>query len=144
MFKRANGKANVTSLVDRQSRLVRLIPNSHRRSRDVIGAIGDALIILPSTARRTITFDRGSEFLGYEHLARKHGIDAYFCDPHRPWQKGGVENTNGRLRRCLPSELDLATITPEHLNEIESRMNSTPRKCLGFRTPHEAFAAMAR
>jgi IS30 family transposase len=143
IFKRANGKANVTSLVERRSRMVRLIPNSHRRSRDVIAAIGDTLATLPSTARRTITFDRGSEFLGYGHLARKHGIDAYFCDPHSPWQKGGVENTNGRLRRYLPGELDLTTITPADLNEIESRMNSTPRKCLGFRTPGEAFAAMA-
>jgi IS30 family transposase len=31
IFRRANGKANVTSLVERRSRLVRLIPNSHRR-----------------------------------------------------------------------------------------------------------------
>jgi IS30 family transposase len=54
-----------------------------------------------------------------------------------------VENTNGRLRRYLPGELDLATITPAKLHEIESRMNSTPRKCLGFRTPQEAFVAVA-
>ena len=144
IFKRANGKANVTSLVERRSRLVRLVPNGDRRSRGVIGAIGDALISLPPAARRTITFDRGSEFLGYEQLARTHGIDAYFCDPHSPWQKGSVENTNGRLRRYLPGELDLSTTTPAHLNEIEELMNTTPRKCLGFRTPHEVFAAMAR
>jgi len=54
-----------------------------------------------------------------------------------------VENTNGRLRRYLPGELDLALVTPVHLQEIETRMNGTPRKCLGFRTPHEAFAAVA-
>jgi transposase, IS30 family len=143
IFRRAHGKANVTSLVERQSRLVRLIPNSDRRSCGVIGAIGDALVNLPPTARRSITFDRGSEFLGYDHLARAHGIDAYFCDPHSPWQKGSIENANGRLRRYLPGELDLAVVTPVHLNEIESRMNSTPRKCLGFRTPQEAFAAAA-
>jgi IS30 family transposase len=93
--------------------------------------------------RRTITFDRGSEFLGYGHLAQAHGIDAYFCDPHSPWQKGSVENTNGRLRRYLPGELDLARVTPIHLQEIETHMNRTPCKCLGFRTPEEAFAAAA-
>ena len=54
-----------------------------------------------------------------------------------------MENTNGRLRRYLPGELDLALVTPVHLQEIETRMNGTPRKCLGFRTPHEAFAAVA-
>jgi len=141
VFRRAHGKANLTSLVERQSRLVRLVPNSDRRSCGVIGAIGDALASLPSAARRTITFDRGSEFLGYDHLAKSHGVAAYFCDPHSPWQKGTVENTNGRLRRYLPGELDIANIPPTSLREIESRMNTTPRKCLGFRTPLEAFAA---
>jgi IS30 family transposase len=105
----------------------------------VIGAIGEVLAELPPAARQTITFDRGSEFLGYQQLAS--GIDSYFCDPHSPWQKGSVENANGRLRRFLPGELDLASITPARLQEIEHQMNDTPRKCLGFRTPHEAFTA---
>ena len=111
------------------------------RSGQVIGAIGQALAELPPAARQSITFDRGSEFLGYDELTRNHGIEAYFCDPHAPWQKGSVENTNGRLRRFLPGELDLATLTPARLHEIERQMNNTPRKCLGFRTPHEAFTA---
>ena len=85
----------------------------------------------------------GSEFLGYDHLATNHGIAAYFCDSHSPWQKGSVENANGRLRRYLPGELDLSRITSTFLCEIESRMNSTPCKCFGFRTPLEAFAAAA-
>jgi IS30 family transposase len=92
IFRRAHGKSNVTSLVERKSRLIRLISNVDRRSRQVIGAIGEALRPLPATARQTITFDRGSEFLGYQHLARNHGIEAYFCDPHSPWQ-------NDRVRR---------------------------------------------
>ncbi len=143
IFRRAHGKANVTSLVERKSRFTRLIPNDDRRSRQVIGAIGQALGSLPPTARQSITFDRGSEFLGYAELARAHGIEAYFCDPHSPWQKGSVENTNGRLRRFLPGELDPSTLTTGKLREIETRMNDTPRKCLGFSTPQEAFAAAA-
>ncbi len=141
IFRRAHGQANVTSLVERKSRLTRLVPNHNRRSREVIGAIGQALASLPPMARQSITFDRGSEFLGYNALTRKQGIEAYFCDPHSPWQKGSVENTNGRLRRLLPGELDPSTLTPDHLHEIERQMNNTPRKCLGFRTPQEAFAA---
>jgi IS30 family transposase len=141
IFQRVHGQANLTSLVERKSRLVRLIPNHDRRSARVIGAIGEVLAELPPAARQTITFDRGSEFLGYQQLAKGCGIDSYFCDPHSPWQKGSVENANGRLRRFLPGELDLASITPARLQEIEHQMNDTPRKCLGFRTPHEAFAA---
>jgi transposase, IS30 family len=141
IFRRAHGQANLTSLMERTSRLVRLVPNHDRRSARVIGAIGEVLAELPPAARQTITFDRGSEFLGYQQLAKGCGIDSYFCDPHSPWQKGSIENTNGRLRRFLPGELDLATLTPARLHEIERQMNDTPRKCLGFRTPHEAFAA---
>jgi transposase, IS30 family len=96
IFRRAHGKANVTSLVERQSRLVRLIPNSDRRSCGVIGAIGDALVNLPPTARRSITFDRGSEFLGYDHLARAHGIDAYSY---------GGEPRQASTACCLPCGL---------------------------------------
>jgi transposase, IS30 family len=60
-----------------------------------------------------------------------------------PWQKGSIENANGRLRRYLPGELDLSPVTPAQLLEIEDCMNTTPRKCLGFRTPQEDFAAAA-
>jgi transposase, IS30 family len=141
IFRRAHGQANLTSLVERKSRLTRLVPNDNRRSGQVIRAIGQALGSLPPMARQSITFDRGSEFLSYDELTRSHGIEAYFCDPHAPWQKGSVENTNGRLRRFLPGELDLSTLTPARLHEIERQMNNTPRKCLGFRTPQEAFAA---
>jgi len=116
IFRRAHGQANLTSLVERTSRLVRLVPNHDRRSARVIGAIGEVLAELPPAARQTITFDRGSEFLGYQQLAKGCGIDSYFCDPHSPWQKGSIENTNGRLRRFLPGELDLATLTPARLH----------------------------
>jgi IS30 family transposase len=99
IFSRANGRSNLTTLLERRSRLVRLVPNQDRRSAGVIGRIGNTLGRLPKAARRTITFDRGSEFLAYGDLTSAHGIEAYFCDPHAPWQKGSVENTNGRLRR---------------------------------------------
>lgn len=81
------------------------------------------------------------------HQATRHrnplAPHVIFCDPHSPWQKGSVENANGRLRRFLPGELDLSTLTPARLQEIERQMNATPRKCPGFRTPQEAFTATA-
>lgn len=59
--------------------------------------------------------------------------------PSAPWQKGTVENTNGRLRRFLPLDLDVSTKTADELSALAQRMNTTPRKCLGFRTPAEVF-----
>jgi transposase, IS30 family len=63
----------------------------------------------------------------------------YFCEPRSPWQKGGVENAIGRIRRWLPRKTDLQTISQQELNEIVLNINLTPRKCLDFRTPLEIF-----
>lgn len=66
-------------------------------------------------------------------------MKTFFCDPHAPWQKGGIENAIGRLRRPLPRKSDLAVISQEQFNAITRRYNQTPRACLRFLTPQEAF-----
>ncbi|MDR2196092.1 MAG: IS30 family transposase, partial [Gallionellaceae bacterium] len=63
----------------------------------------------------------------------------FFCDPHSPWQKGGIENAIGRLRRTLPRKTDLRELSPTVIAEQARRLNRTPRKCLGFKTPEEVF-----
>jgi IS30 family transposase len=65
----------------------------------------------------------------------------YFCDAYASWQKGGVENANGRLRRWLPRRTDLDAMDDEDIQEIAMTPNLTPRKCPGFRSPIEAFLA---
>ena len=66
---------------------------------------------------------------------------AFFCDPHSPWQRGGIENANGLIRRDLPCKASLADYTDDDIDAVIWNLNSTPRKCLGYRTPIEAFAA---
>ena len=85
--------------------------------------------------RKTITFDRGSEFASYRDL----GMETYFCNPHFPWQKGSNENCNGRLRKYLPKHFDHRDLKQELLDEIQNKMNNQPRKCLGFKTPREVL-----
>jgi len=51
------------------------------------------------------------------------------------WQKGGVENAIGRLRRWLPRQTNLDDISDEDMLEIVMTYNLTPRKCLGYITP---------
>ena len=118
---------NVTSLLDRKSRYVILLPNANRRSAAVISRISEAIRGLPPTARQTITFDRGTEFMGYPTLARQLSVASYFCDPHSPWQKGAIENTNGRLRRHLPVKASQAALAQEELRNLAQRLNETPR-----------------
>ena len=48
-----------------------------------------------------------------------------------------MENTNGRIRRCLPKGKTLENLTDHYLKRIENQMNNTPRKCLNYKTPYE-------
>jgi hypothetical protein len=55
--------------------------------------------------------------------------------------RGGIENANGRLRRDLPRKASLTAYTDNDIESIVWNLNTTPRKCLGFKTPIEAFAS---
>lgn len=138
-FRKEFGKANLTSLVERRSRYIVLIRNPSRHTTGVMAGIERCLRPLPPALRRTITFDRGTEFAGFRSLKTTLGVDAYFCKPSAPWQKGSVENGNGRLRRFLPLDTDLSVIPDDHLQSVADRLNRTPRKCLGYKTPLEVL-----
>lgn len=97
---------------------------------------------LPVDLRRSLTQDNGTEFALHHKLQQRLAIKTYFCDPHSPWQKGGIENMNGRLRRSLPRRADLAAIPHQQIRAIARRNNTIPRKCLGFRTSLEVFNAL--
>ncbi|HDZ82242.1 MAG TPA: IS30 family transposase [Roseobacter sp.] len=139
MFRKEFGKANVTSLVERVSRFTVVLKNPDRQSKPIMEGLIDCLSSLPAHARQSITFDRGTEFSAWQDLKDGIGIDPWFCDPRSPWQKGTVENTNNRLRRDLPRKSDPTAFTNQYLRTICDRLNATPRKCLGYKTPAEVF-----
>ena len=133
------GKANLTSLIERKSRYTVIVKNSDRRSSPVISGIMGALAHLPPSLRQTMTFDRGFEFTGHSALRRDLGLQAYFCDPQSPWQKGSVESNNARIRRFFPRSTQLDTVSAADIYDVCGRLNGTPRKCLGYRTPEDVF-----
>tara|TARA_R110002110_G_scaffold415559_1_gene650655 strand:- start:14138 stop:15145 length:1008 start_codon:yes stop_codon:yes gene_type:complete len=139
IFRREHGTANVATLVERKTRYTLLFRNNDRKSKPIMNRLIAELSPLPHSARRSITFDRGFEFTSWRELERGMGTQAWFCDPQAPWQKGTVENTNKRIRRYLPSDTVLLSLTNRYMKSIYERMNATPRKCLGFQTPTEAF-----
>jgi IS30 family transposase len=138
-FRKKFGKANVTSLVERVSRFTVLLRNNDRQSRAIMDGLIDVLGSLPHSARRSVTFDRGTEFTDWPYLQAGLGVQTWFCDPQAPWQKGTVENTNRRARKWLPRDTDPLSIEHEDLHQVCAHLNATPRKCLGFRTPAEVF-----
>lgn len=139
IFERAQGDANVATLIERKTRYTVLLRNNDRKSRPLMDRLITSLSPLPLEARRSITFDRGFEFVSWRELEKGMGTKAWFCDPQAPWQKGSVENMNKRVRRYLPRDTALLELTNQSMKLICQRLNSTPRKCLGWRTPAEAF-----
>jgi len=135
-----NQSMNLGVIVERKTRLVRLIKNESKRAAIVMKGIFNKLAELPDFARKSITFDNGLEFVKHAVLKRFIGMDTYFCDKHSPWQKGQVEQTNSMLHRYLPKNSNLNEVTHEQIKLIEHKFNSRPRKCLGFKTPVEAFS----
>ena len=93
---------------------------------------------LPSQWRQTVTFDNGTEF-AHHYKLHELQIQTFFCDVRSPWQKGGVENAIGRMRRTLPRKTNLATLPNRQFVELVQAYNNTPRKCLGYLTPAETF-----
>jgi len=95
---------------------------------------------LPKWFRRSLTFDNGTEFALHYKLSCKLALGTFFCDPHAPWQKGGIENAIGRMRRLLPRKTDLTTLSIQKLQTLVDQYNDTPRKCLAFKTPNEVIS----
>jgi len=89
--------------------------------------------------RQTLTADNGKEFARFAVLETSLGLDVYFARPYHAWQRGTVENTNGLLRQFFPKGMDLGQVTPTQVQRVESLLNHRPRKCLGYRTPHEVL-----
>lgn len=128
----------VLTLHERQTRLLVAVRPPGKAAEPIAALIRQILEPLPSVWRQTVTFDNGTEFARH-HQLHALGIATFFCDPYAPWQKGGVENAIGRMRRLLPRKTDLATVSDDRFLDLVRSYNNTPRKCLDYRTPAEVF-----
>jgi len=131
---------NLLMLHERMSRILIGARLPNKRAGPVSAAIRAALQPLPQPLRQTVTFDNGTEFARH-FVLRPIGIRTFFCDPHSPWQKGGIENAIGRMRRGLPRKTDLASLDNKRFLTLIAIYNTTPRKCLDWKTPAEAFCS---
>lgn len=94
---------------------------------------------LPSEARRTMTYDNGLEAASHEAVTASIGMKFYFAKTYASWQRGTNENRNGLVRFYLPRDVDLDTVSNARLKHVENMINNRPMKCLGYRTPNEAY-----
>ena len=132
----------IGTLVERQTRLVRLLHLPQRDSDTLHDALRARLGDLPPGMRRSITWDQGTEMARHLTITKTLGAPVYFCDSHSPWQRGSNENTNGLLRDYFPKGTDLCAHPAEHLLAVENELNNRPRRVLGDRSPNALFGAL--
>lgn len=95
---------------------------------------------LPQYLFKSLTFDNGGENVCHVNFRNQFGVETYFCDAYAAWQKGGVENAIGLVRRYLPRETDLSMISEKQIEFIEEKLNNRPRKKLNYLTPNEVLS----
>jgi transposase, IS30 family len=132
----------IGTLVERQTRAVRLLHMPQRDSDTLHDALTARMAGLPPVLLRSITWDQGTEMARHRTITRSLGAPVYFCDSHSPWQRGSNENMNGLLRDYFPKGTDLSAHLPQHLLAVENELNNRPRRILGDRAPAELFAAL--
>jgi IS30 family transposase len=129
----------VLVLKERKTRLVLAARLADKSAAETVAVVMAVFRRLDPRLRSSITLDNDTAFARHGLLASACAMTTWFCDAYASWQKGAVENANGRLRRDLPRDLDLDALTDAELQEVVLTHNLTPRKCLGFLTPVQAL-----
>ena len=130
------GKGLLVTQVDRKSRFLRAGLLAKRDA-----SLTKAVIcrMLKDVPVKSISLDNGSEFSEFKALEAELHTLVYFAEPHKPWQRGTNENTNGLLRFFFPKGCDFHAVSQEFVDSVVDLINSRPRKCLGWLSPTELF-----
>jgi transposase, IS30 family len=139
-----SGNSHVATLVERHSRFLMLVAVEGKDTRSVTSALSRQIGRLPEQLRASLTWDRGTEMADHAKFTVATDVKVYFCDPRSPWQRGSNENTNGLLRQYLPKRANLSLLHQARLDEIAAKLNTRPRKTLGFETPADTLEAALR
>lgn len=128
----------LVTLVERKSRYTLAMRVDSKHSEAVTQAI--VQMLRPHKAQcLTLTFDNGKEFAQHAFIGKALQAQVYFAHPYHSWERGLNENTNGLLRQYFPKSTNLLRVTDDEVNNAVYALNHRPRKCLGYRTPHEVF-----
>ena len=141
LIKGAGNRSCVGTLVERSSRLVLLARmDGGGTAEAALAGFTERLNRVRKPMRKTLTYDQGKEMSRHKDLTAATGVAVYFADPHSPWQRGSNENANGLIRQYLPKGTDLSGLTQADLDVIAYKLNTRPRKILGFKMPLEVYA----
>jgi IS30 family transposase len=134
----AGSRDCVVTLVERKSGLV-LIGKLSDRTAGSLSRRAVTLMRRGGGRFETVTADSGTEFHDYKRIEERTGAMFYFARPYHSWERGSNENANGLIRQYLPKGSSMAGLSQHQCNAIARRLNTRPRKRLGFRTPLECY-----
>ena len=139
-----SGNTHTATLVERASQFVMLVTVNGKNTNSVVGALKQHIQSVPVGLMRSLTWERGTEMAQHKQITVATNVDIYFCDPQSPWQRGTNENTNRLLRQYFPKKTNLSVHSQDDLDPVVNRLNTRPRKTLGFKTPTYRLAEMLR
>ncbi len=99
-----HNKAVILIAQERQSRKIIGGRQPNKGAHAVCRRMTLSLSPIPPSMHQSITYNNGTEFAQHHLINKALGTKSYFCHTHSPWEKGGVENAIGWLRRYLPSK----------------------------------------
>lgn len=129
---------NTLTVVERKFKYALIQRLSYKRSQLVV----DATINLLAPYREkvfTITSDNGKEPTEHQRISKQLAAKVYFTHPYHSSEQRLSENTDGLIRQYFPNSTDSKTITNESVQKVVDRLNSRPRRALGYATPNETF-----
>lgn len=132
-------KTALSVTVERKLRVTLLSKLTAKTADEKTKKLFARMALLPESLRKTITADNGAENTHHKQITQSLGLDVYFCHAYHSWERGTVENMNGRIRKFIPKGISLDSIDEKTIHAIEWKLNNTPRKCLGFKTPLEVL-----
>lgn len=130
----------IATVVERQTRFTVLVKVKGKDTKSVVSALTRQMEKLPDLLKQSLTWDQGPELASHRKFFMATSMDVYFCDPASPWQRGTNENTNGLLRQYFPKGECMSGYSQKALNKVAAKLNTRPRKTLGFKTPAEKIS----
>ena len=134
----AGHKGVIVSMVERTSKLTKLVKVSRKTAEEVGHAIIEQLNPYKAFVH-TLTADNGKEFAFHQMISFELSAGFYFATPYHSWERGLNEHTNGLVRQYFPKSQSFTDVTSEDILRVETLLNNRPRKVLNFETPQEAF-----
>lgn len=129
---------SVLSLLERKTRVLILVSTLSKTAESTVSAL-KFVRLKYGDIFKTVTCDNGSEFADSNGIESALSTSLYYCHPYSSSERGSNENINRLVRRYFPKGHSLSKVSQSDCDFVSDRINSLPRKILGYQTAHEIF-----